>query len=245
MRSERKRTGFTMIEMLVSLTIIAAILSMVYGSYAATTRSMDTSSDRMACIERACLVLRLMERQIRCAYAPSPDAGSPARRAPGAASGGALRDTGALPRSSGGLFQGDSRDARGWVLSLVTTGGPGGANVAHGLSHVAYQYDRAAVTLSICRQDRVDPLHDPADSKLLQPLLHNVTAVTLKFHDGRQWQDAWDFRQRHRLPRAVKVELVVTDRIGRAYRLGTTVPIAQQTNAEYGNVRQTAVAGSL
>jgi len=250
MRSRKNSAGFTLIELIVALTIIVGILSMVYGSYAATTRSIDVSGARMACIERGCLALRLMARQLRCAYAPPSIAGpsnpSPTGSNPGGTAGNAQSapyPVAAPSKKSAALFQGDSHDPRGRILSFFTTGGSGGGpNAPRGLSRVAYRYDPIAATLSISRRDGTEPLRDLQDPDGEQPLLRNVTSIALKFHDGRQWQDTWDFKRKHGLPRAVKVELIVADQTGRPHHLGTTVSIVQQTNAGQENVKRAAAA---
>jgi len=242
MKSRNNNAGFTLIELLVALTIIAAILAMVYGSYAATTRSIDISGDRMACIERGCLALRLMARQLRCAYAPSPHA-VPSDPRKTAADISSIASAAAPSEKSAGLFQGDPRDSRGRILSFVTTGGSGGGpNAPRGLASVTYRYDEAASTLFVCRRDRTDSLRDVQELSREQPLLRNVTSIALKFHDGRQWQDTWDFKRNRGLPRAVKVEIIVADQTGRPHHLGTTVSIVQRTNARDEIVRRAAAA---
>lgn len=249
MRSRNNSAGFTLIELIVALTIIVGILSMVYGSYAATTRSIEVSGARMACVERGCLALRLMARQLRCAYAPPPSAGPSNPSPTGSDPGGTAGNTRSAPypvaassEKSASLFQGDSRDPRGRILSFVTTGGSGSVNAPRGLSRVAYRYDPTAATLSICRRDGTEPLRDLQDADSEQPLLHNVTSIVLRFHDGRQWQDMWDFKRKHGLPRAVKVEIIVADQTGRPHHLGTTVSIVQQTNVGQENVKRAAAA---
>jgi len=242
MKNRSNSAGFTLIELLVALTIIAMILAMVYGSYAATTRSIDISGDRMACIERGCLALRLMARQLRCAYAPSPRTvpSDPGKTATDVS---VLASAPAPSEKSAGSFQGDPRDSRGRILSFVTTGGSGGGpNAPRGLAGVTYRYDEAASTLFICRRNHTDSLRDGQELSREQPLLRNVTSIALKFHDGRQWQDTWDFKRNHGLPRAVKAEIIVADQTGRPHHLGTTVSIVQQTNVRNETVRRAATA---
>ncbi len=238
MKSRNNSAGFTLIELLIALAIIAMILAMVYGSYAATTRSIDISGDRMACIERGCLALRLMARQLRCAYAPSPRTGP---SDPAKTSGDISPLSSAPSEKSAGLFQGDPRDSRGRILSFVTTGGSsGGPNAARGPTSVTYRYDEAASTLFISCRDRTDSPRDLQKSSQEQPMLRNVTSIALRFHDGRQWQESWDFKRNRGLPRAVNVEIVIADQMGRPHQLGTTVPIVQQTNAKNEVVRRAA-----
>jgi len=242
MKSRNHSAGFTLIELLVALTIIAMILAMVYGSYAATARSIDISGDRMACIERGCLALRLMARQLRCAYAPTPHAtaSDPGKTVANIDS---LASAPTSFKTSDGLFQCDPHDSRGRILSFVTTGGSGGGpNAPRGLTGVTYRYDEAAATLFVCRRDATDSSRDLQELGQEQPLLRDVTGIALKFHDGRQWQDTWDFKRNHGLPRAVKIEITLADQMGRPHQLGTTVSIVQQTNVRNETIRRAAMA---
>jgi prepilin-type N-terminal cleavage/methylation domain-containing protein len=238
MSSGRNNAGFTLIEMLVSLTIIAAILAMVYGSFTATTRSINASTTRLADTERACFVLRLMARQIRCAYAPD--------RAPvTSGSSKAPPEAGAVS-GLGGLFRGDSRDPQGQILSFLTSTGLGtGPDAPRGLFHVTYVYDRSSSTLSISRRDPAAPPDDRAHARRRDLLLRNVSGIELEFHDGRQWQRTWETAQRHELPRAVKLEIAVTDEAGVSHVLRTGIPIVQQTHPELRSVKQTVATGQL
>jgi len=247
MNSHGNRTGFTLMEMLVALTIIVAILAMVYGSFAATTRSIDASGARMARTERACFALRLMTRQIRCAYAPgaSPSSQPGSNGAGMQASLGPVTDaenTPAYKRSS--LFRGDSRNPRGEILSFITSSGLGaGPDAPRELSRVSYLYDRLSETLSIRRQDPADLPDNRASLGRSDSLLSGVTGVELKFHDGRRWQQAWDMAQKRDLPRAVKVEITVSDEAGRPHLLGTTISIGQQIHPESRSAKRDVAAG--
>ncbi len=239
MSGNRNNTGFTLIEMLVALTIIVAILAMTYGSFAATTRSIDASGACLARVERACFALRLMTRQIRCAYAPrSPQTGADSN------SGSMLQAAGTSPRAPATVFRGGARDPRGEVLSFVTSSGLGtGPDAPRGLFRVTYLYDRASSTLSISRREQADSSAGRSNPRLSDVLLTNVAQVDLTFHDGKQWQQTWDAVQRHELPRAVKVEITVADEAGRPHSLGTIIPITQETRPEPRKIRGAVAAG--
>jgi hypothetical protein len=202
--------------MLISLAIVSSIMTMVYGSYAATSRSLDVYGSRMACSERAHLVLRMMARQIRCAYLP-PTAPTTTRT-----------DNGrkiASPEPTA-AFRAEALGLRGELLSFITTGGFDlGFDSPMGISRVAYRYDESRDTLLICCEPSVYGRNDLREASVWRPALIGVTEIELKFHDGKQWQTHWDSKQARRLPQAVRIAMAVTDRQGRAHRYATAVPI--------------------
>ncbi len=215
--------AFTLIEMLISLTIVSAIVTMVYGSYAATSRSLDVYSDRMACTERAHLALRMMARQIRCAYMP-PVATQATQDEPSRRS---------VPAESAVAFRAGPQGLRGDFLTLTTTGGFGlGLDGPVGISRVAYRYDGPRRTLLISCEPDADSAGRAADPGLWRPLLGSVTSLELAFFDGRQWQPTWDSSKAGRLPQAVKIVLAVADEKGREHHFATAVPVICRAAAQ-------------
>lgn len=215
------------------MAIIATIMTMVYGSYAATSRSLDVYDGRMACSERAQLVLRLMARQIRCAYAP-PSPTDSATAPPSLADHDnapyrtASHEDESEPASV--LFQGSVHGPRGEILDFITTGGFSmGPDGPMGLSRIAYRYDKLAGVLSISCEPHVRGLRQSEDRSVWRPVLKGVTSIDLEFHDGKQWQYEWDAKNSRRLPQAVRIAVTVTDENERTYRYGTTVPVACRT----------------
>ena len=218
---------------MVAMAIIATIMTMVYGSYAATSRSLSVYDGRMACSERAQLVLRLMARQIRCAYAP-PSPTDSATAPP------SLADHDNAPyravsqkdesEPASVLFQGSAHGPRGEILDFITTGGFSmGPDRPMGLSRIAYRYDKLAGVLSISCEPHVRGLRQSEGRSVWRPVLKGATSIDLEFHDGKQWQYEWDAKKARRLPQAVRIAVTVTHESGRAYRYGTTVPVACRT----------------
>ena len=143
------QSAFTLIETLIAIAIIALIMAMVYGSYAATTQSLQRYESRTTCRERADLVLRLMTRQIRCAFAPvaEPNDG----KSPGNS-----HEPVAAPAP---IFRGNGANPQGEFLTFLTTAGSSaGTNMSQTLVSTGYQYDSTKASLSI----RQSPA--PADS---------------------------------------------------------------------------------
>ncbi len=211
-------TAFTLVEMLVALALVSTITMIVYGSYAAASRCLDRYGSRMASSERASLVLRLMARQIRCAYAPTAPSASaqPASPTP--------------PPAATTLFRAD-----GTTLSFITTGGP---DRSAACSRVQYRYDSFGGTLSIGCQPYVYGAETQSNSGYEEPVLRNVRRMDLQFYDGRQWRPTWEGTDSAGLPRAVKIVLTLIDEKNRLHEYGTTVPIVCQKPA---STRESAV----
>jgi hypothetical protein len=215
--------------MLISLAVVSSIMTMVYGSYAATSRSLDVYNSRMACSERAQLVLRMMARQIRCAYLPPAPTRSTQAKA---------EHKIAEPETAA-AFRAEPSGLRGDLLTFITTGGFDiGSDGPLGISRVSYRYDAPRDTLLICCEPSVGGRSSLREADAWRPALTGLTEIELKFYDGKQWQTGWDSKRAGRLPHAVKIAMAVADRKGRVNRYATTVAIAcrsdsrgQQTSA--------------
>ncbi len=220
---ERRRpsTGFTLVEMLVALALVSTIATMVYGSYAAVSRSLDLYGRRAACSERACLVLRLMARQVRCAYMPPSPAGA-TRSSP---------QNSPLPVLLPTVFRADARDASGAILSFITTAGLAtGPNAPRGMARVMYRHDPVTGTLAICCEPYAYAADDTREPGPWRPMLSGVARVDLQCYDGRQWQVAWD-GENPGLPQAVRITLTVVDERNRPREFATTALIGSRTTS--------------
>jgi type II secretion system protein J len=213
-------TGFTLVEILVALALVSTIATMVYGSYAAVSRSLDLYGSRTACCERTCLVLRLVARQIRCAYVP-PSPAVPTPSSPQNRAAPALR----------AAFRADSRDVDGIILNFITTAGLAtGPDTPTGIARAMYRYDSFHGTLSICCEPYGYAAADTQESGPWRPILSGVTRVELQCYDGRQWQAAWTDESR-RLPQAVKIGVTVLDEKDRPHEFEIAASIASRMAA--------------
>jgi prepilin-type N-terminal cleavage/methylation domain-containing protein len=232
MNRNRHNTGFTLIEMLIALAMMAMIVSMVYGSYAATTESVQAYDNRLTYSERATLVLRLMARQLRCAYAPTAD---PNRSMSTVAGNGAeppvesVRPDQVRSERLRPVFQGDAQHPHGQLLSFATTMGlSAGLDGPRGLSQVRYRLDAITRTLWVDCGPRMDRLSHADFAQRGRPILDHVVAVDLAFHDGQRWLPKWSGTKSRALPHAVRIDLNLLDEEGRSYHFGTTVRIFTQ-----------------
>jgi type II secretion system protein J len=208
-------TGFTLVEVLVALALTGTIVTIVYGSFTATSRSVDLYSSRMACGDRACLVLRLMARQFRCAYVPSWGTN------PVAAS--LQNSTLSAPPAVSRI---EPIEATGEILSFITTAGMGtGTDPSMSLCRVLYRCDPSSGTLSISCEPYMYGADHLQDSRTWQPILTGVKSLEVQFYDGRWWQARWTGGVDQTLPQSVRIALTVVDEKDRVHEFKTMVPL--------------------
>ncbi len=240
MNARRHNPGFTLIEMLVALAMIATIVSMVYGSYAATSRSMEIYDSRLTYAQRTQLVLRLMERQLRCAYQrpTEPDATPSTEASDNRVQESPKIDETRIPESRP-VFVGGVRKAGGELLDFITTAGvAGGQSGPQGLARIRYQHDPVLGTLAIRCEPHLDTMRRDDSTGPWQTVLPHVPEIEIEFFDGLQWRPQWSGQASRTLPRAVRLSLTVADEKGRTHRYGATMAIASRT-AERKIVRET------
>jgi type II secretion system protein J len=209
MKNSYDKNGFTLVEILVAMTIIVAIVSMVYGSYFATSKSTQVYKSRIALFQQGRKILGQMARQIRCSYVP--------------AACGELVEAGEKPASIS-FFDGDQDNPRGEILYLITTCGFWeNRNPTDGLFEAAYKFDKNNDTLFLSQRRFISLSQSAVQKKNWQPVAGNINRLELAFFDGRQWLKNWNFNDKKRLPFAVKLDITCEGENYRQYHYGTTV----------------------
>jgi len=231
----RLRAGFTLIEILLAVTIIVSIVSMVYGSYFATAKSADVYKARMALSGRTRKVLDQMARQIRCSYI-----------------GEAIEDTELAGTDSGRtnkirkspvIYFSYEPDALGsGTLHLVTTNKLFcDDEYANGLFDVAYKFDKNSGSLSLSQRRFVGTPQEHLEDRNWRELLVNVESVELDFFDGRQWCRKWDFERKKKLPVAVKIGITSKDENYRQCHYSTIAYVGCSSNPGRESLSETLV----
>jgi prepilin-type N-terminal cleavage/methylation domain-containing protein len=207
----RPTTGFTLIELLISLALISTIVTMLYGSFTAACRSMDVYGSRMACSDRTCLVLRLMARQLRCAYVPT--------FATGLAPSSPQNGTPSVPPAASLI---EPLDSSGEGFSFITTAGLG---TGPALSRVMYRCDPSSGTLSICCEPYLYGVEGWQGPRDWRPILNGVRSVDVQLYDGQRGQSGWTGSPSQTLPQGVKIAITIFDEKDRWHEFKTMVPI--------------------
>jgi len=213
MKQGVNKDGFTLIEALVAMTIVVSIVSMVYGSYFATSKSAEVYKAKMTTSESAGSALQQMARQIRCSYARAAADSTASAEKP-------------LPKTQGILekpvsyFKGGSSLPAGEILHLVTTA-RGLDELRDGLFDVVYKFDKSTHTLLVSQRRFVETPTDLVENRDFFPVIEGVESIELEFFDGSEWLDQWDFTQKKKSPRAVRISIVCEDENGRQCSYGT------------------------
>ena len=210
----RQDGGFTLLELLVALSIIVLVLGAAYGAYAAATSSVARCRLRAGVERDARVALRIIEREVRCvAYRPP----EPKARKPGGDS--LLSEKARVP-----WFE-SSRDASECLLRVLTFGGmtdpeaPGSGQFA-----VTYRYDSPRKRLLRRQEDRMAPAAEDADSGWLC-IAQNVESARVFFFDQGHWSEGWDAQKESELPSAVRVELTLNDAEGAPHLFTVVVDV--------------------
>jgi type II secretion system protein J len=217
MNNRFDKKGFTLVEILAALAIILMIVSMVYGTYFATSKTTQTCKAKLNMLQQTRSVLEQIARQIRCAYAGPVKADSHSKDA-------ASR---AAPKNTVNYFEGGLDKPDGKILHLVTTRGIFlRQQAAEGLFEVTYKFDKTKGVLLLSQQRFTNTTQKIVRNRYWQPLLTNVESIELEFFDGQNWLPKWDFDDSAKLPYAVKIQITCRNENHQKYRCGTTAYIS-------------------
>lgn len=223
MNNRLDRKGFTLLEIIVAAALIAAILSMVYGSYFATSKSAKTCKARIAMFQQGRTALEQMAQQIRCGYAGkiADDANS---GEPGP------QQTRMIAEDSISYFTGNPNAPSGEILHLVTTNGfIEGKGPTDGLFEITYKFDKSTSALSLSQEEFVGTAKK-VEKRNWRPIANNVTHLELAFFDGQEWLRSWDSKDKKKLPYAVRIEISCEDKDYRRRHYSTVAHVSCRKN---------------
>ena len=209
-RKNIRNTGFTLIEITISIAILMIIVSVVYGTYFATSQSVLRCNRKIVCSTDARSVLTRMTRQIRCAYRQAAPKKTPTVSSINHTQSVSPDDS---PIYLAGGAAGDDAGNDGIILRLITT-----APIFHeqdsstGLFEAAYKYDSIQGILSYSQRKYIpEQKNSTTESGAWLPIAENVESIELSFYDGRRWHDKWNSRDDGKLPHTVKTNIVFAD----------------------------------
>ncbi|HWN15231.1 MAG TPA: prepilin-type N-terminal cleavage/methylation domain-containing protein, partial [Candidatus Dormibacteraeota bacterium] len=190
--------GFTLIEMVLALSITAAVLVIVFGGLRAGLGAWSRGEARAAQTDHARGVIVLLERALDGAF--------PYRFVP------------AEQREPRVLFEGRPDQV---TFATLAPPFPGAVPIAF----TAVSLSREQTGLALRQQVLPNEL---ALDRLAPVLVDRETGVVRFRYLGEEpgaWQDAWDMSREETMPRAVEITFVARDSTGSAAPQVVTVPI--------------------
>lgn len=184
----RRSAGFTLIEILVAISIIAILMSAIYGIFTSVSVTKDRLDADSEAYHRARVIFDRLGREIRGAYV-NPDNDST-------------------------LFRGGETSEGGTFLELSTTAvsplsseGTGFALVRYALEDDREADDGSKVLL---RMERPLLAGENINEQTAMRLAPGISVFRVRFYRDAAWHDNWDAAT-DGLPALVEVSLVTAD----------------------------------
>lgn len=218
----RWRIGFTLVELLIALAMISLVLTLAYGSFSTTSKTVEHRENQARALHRASFILHHVSDELQGVYL---DPTLYERLGP-----------------DGTYFAGAGSEFTFWTQTPAPTrriGARGGLTLVHYRVLPASMADapasEAAAALEdegqvlVCEMfDELSAVAVAEDGFEPEPTARwtlPVESVEFTFYDGDTWSGDWPLSDRKRLPRAVRVAVAVPTGEGATLDLQTVVPI--------------------
>ncbi len=191
--------GFTLVEILVTLAMMGAIMTALYGSYQAVLRAREAFGTNYGHSQRTVWMLQRLRRSLRGAYLQSRDtrADSPRRDGDGIRKDLPLGDFVA------------TREASRTDLSFVCVAVAPDSDMCT-LQRVYVRWTRADSSVYMATTPASYlPEQDVEDTLDWQRLLETVEVFDVAFLEGGQWSDTWPKGEDLTLPEAVRISVTL------------------------------------
>lgn len=176
--------GFTLVEILVAISILAILLTSVYGIFSSVSMTRERLDADSAEYHRARVLFDRLGRELRGAYLQ--------------------------PRDRNLVFTGKAVDDRLVELELTTSAVSPLSQMGSGIAKIRYLLveDSEDETGGLVLMRSEHPVHESPDKETagMMRLVPGIESMSLRFYADGQWQPAWDGRTSG-LPELVEIAL--------------------------------------
>ena len=190
----KRSSGFTLIEVLIAVSLTAIVLSSIYGVFTSVFAARERVLAESETSQIGRVIFERVGRELRGAWVPTTTT-------PGAKFFLATTDRDGRP---------ELRFATA-STTLAATGRGGMAALRYGLQPML---EGPSDRLYLVRSEEPYHLRDRLDSGSY-PLAGNVKSVTWRFYGANGWVDSWSAAQSNSLPQLVEMTVVLLDKDNR------------------------------
>jgi type II secretion system protein J len=206
-----KNKGFTLVEVMIAAAILALIVTMLYGAFASSVKTMEISMEGGETYRKAMVILNRMAQEISCAQLPSE------QENPG-------MDYAFIGEDK--VENEVPQDTLTFISTALPLRGP-----SRGVKQVGYYIAPDPLTdkLSLMMKEYTIPDNRPEEGAKGMLLAEGIGGLDFTYYDskGREWE-RWDTTTplfAGKLPRLVKISIFFKDERGQPLSLTTTVDI--------------------
>ena len=200
--SRRRQHGFTLVELLLALTIVGALMAIAFGGLRVAVASWQRGEDRAETHQHVRSVALTLARALSATYP--------------------YRASRSLAPEPVLLFTGSERR-----VEFVTQTAPFPFAIPIAFTAVVFSFDETGEGLVVSQ--RPLPNQDPFDKAEVVYRDPTVTSLKLSYMDDSSgWKDTWDGAEARATPRAVKLTVTTTlnGRVAELPPLTVSLPIA-------------------
>ncbi len=188
-RGPHSERGFTLVEVLVAISILAILLTSVYGIFSSVSLARERLDADSAEYHRARVLFDRLGRELRGAYF--------------------------RPSDRNLVFTGLKTDDDSFEMELTTTAVSPLSRTGSGIAKVHYLLveDQEATAGGLVLMRAEHPVHESTDEEAagMMRLVPGIEAMSLRFYANGQWQTTWEGRTSG-LPELVEIELQLRTR---------------------------------
>ena len=203
--------GFTLMELLVALGIVAIMVTLLYETMNAVLRTTRQVEETAEIHQMARISMDIMADELRSSYWRKPEEGE---------------SSAFIFYGKDGLLGGQSSD----TLRFTTLSYARRVVDAH-LSLLEYELVPVpnADTAVLMHREETNLLSLSNQSLEEYELADQVKGLNLRYFDGKDWVDEWSAVDRKRLPEAVEIKILFMDRTGRerSFITQTEIPVGR------------------